>query len=53
MDTLTTSRENPPLYSITSEKKIRNHNLVVNKGDFLVQLFFPHTLQMKSHRSFR
>lgn len=41
MNTLTTSREDSPLCCITSENKIIYHKLVENKGDFLVQLFFP------------
>lgn len=44
MDTLTTSREDSPLYCITSENKIINHKWVTNKGHFLVKLFFPSTL---------
>lgn len=43
-DTLTTSREDSTLYCIHSEKKIINHKLVENEGDFLVQLSFPCTL---------
>lgn len=44
MDALTTSREDSTLYCINSQKKIINHKLVENEGDFLVQLSFPCTL---------
>lgn len=44
MDTFTTAREDSPLYCITSEKEIINHNLVENKGVFLGELLFPCTL---------
>lgn len=44
MDTLTTSREDSPLYCITSENKIINHKWVENKGDFWLNYFsHPHS----------
>lgn len=54
MDALTTSREDSTLYCINSQKKIINHKLVENEGDFFGSIIFPmHTPQMKDHRTFR